>query len=69
MHMSDKADLEPYMQMACRMNDLTIAEEFRDEVLATLERTIQIAAPLLAFNLPDDTAEAAPVFAPAEVKK
>ena len=67
--MSDKADLESYMQMACRMNDLTIAEEFRGEVLATLERTMQIAAPLLTFDLPEDSAEAAPVFVPAEVGK
>ena len=67
--MSDKTDLESYMQMACRMNDLTIAEEFREEVLATLERTMQIATPLLDFDLPEKIAEAAPVFAPGKVEK
>ena len=67
--MSDKTDLESYMQMACRMNDLTIAEEFREEVLATLERTMQIATPLLDFDLPEKTAEAAPVFVPGKVEK
>ena len=56
-----KSAFGPYTEQMARALGLTIAPEHRAGVVANFERTAAIAAPLLAFKLPD-RAEPAAVF-------
>jgi hypothetical protein len=59
----EKAALGRYVDAAARMVDLPIAPQYRDAVIANLERTAEIAKLAVADPLPDDLV-AAPVFRP-----
>lgn len=52
-----------YMESAASLIDLRIPAEYADGVRQNLERSAQIAAPLLAFSLPEEI-ESAQVFQP-----
>lgn len=58
-----EAGLGPYVDAAARLIDLPVAPQYRDNVIANLERTAEIAKLAVADSLPDDL-EAAPVFRP-----
>jgi hypothetical protein len=58
-----KPEIAAYVDAAAQMVGLPIAPQYREGVIANMERTAQIAALALAEPLPDDL-EAAPVFRP-----
>lgn len=63
--MSDpkKQDIGAYVDAMAQTIGLPIEPQYRDAVIANVERTAQVAAQALAEPLPDDL-EAAPVFRP-----
>lgn len=66
--MASPFNLDTYLDAASALIGLPIAEEYRAEVLANLQRTAAIAAAVLEFPLADEEAEAASVFCPGEVE-
>jgi hypothetical protein len=58
-----EAGLGSYVDAAACLIDLPIAPQYRDNVIANLERTAEIAKLAVADPLPDDL-DAAPVFRP-----
>ncbi len=59
----DKPDIARWVDEGARAIDLPIAPEYRDKVILNVERSLTIAAPLLAVEL-DDELTPAPVFRP-----
>lgn len=58
-----EAGLGSYVDAAAGLIDLPIAPQYRDSVIANLERTAEIAKLAVADPLPDDLV-AAPAFRP-----
>jgi hypothetical protein len=48
----DAATLIQYVDAACAVHELTLAEDVRERVIETFMRTAHLAEPLLAFELP-----------------
>lgn len=59
----DKSAIGTYVDAAAELIGLPIAPQYRDTVIANLERTAQIAGLALADPLADDL-QAAPVYRP-----
>ena len=56
-------EIAAYVDAACAANGLVLAPNERERVIGHFTRTVAIAAPLLALELPPDV-EIAPVFRP-----
>ena len=56
-------EIAGYVDAACAANGLALSAEERERVTAQFARIADIAAPLLALELPPDV-EPAPVFQP-----
>jgi hypothetical protein len=61
--MSDLAAIAAYVDQAAPLMGLTLTAEQRDAVIRNLAVTMQVAALVMDFPLPDDV-DAAPVFHP-----
>jgi hypothetical protein len=59
----EKPDIGKLVDEAAKAIGLAIAPEYRDNVIVNYERSLAIAAPLLAVQLDDDLTPA-PVFQP-----
>jgi hypothetical protein len=59
----EKPDIGKLVDEAAKAIGLPIAPEYRDNVIVNYERSLEIAAPLLAIQLDDDLTPA-PVFQP-----
>jgi hypothetical protein len=59
----DKPDVGKWVDEAARAIGLPIAPEYRANVIVNVERSLAIAAPLLALDLDDDL-NPAPVYRP-----
>jgi hypothetical protein len=59
----EEADIRAYVAAAANAQGLALDAGQLETVVAVFTRTAAIAAPLLAFDLPEDT-EPAPVFRP-----
>ncbi|MFN8990388.1 MAG: DUF4089 domain-containing protein [Betaproteobacteria bacterium] len=59
----EEADIRAYVAAAATAQGLALGAAPLDPVVAVVTRTAAIAAPLLEFDLPEDT-EPAPVFRP-----
>lgn len=55
------SDIAAYVDAACAANGLALVPDERERVIAQFARTVALAAPLLAVDLPPDV-EMAPVF-------
>ncbi len=61
--MADKPDIERWVDEGAKAIGLTIAPQYRANVIVNVERSLMIAQPLLAVEL-DDELTPAPVFRP-----
>ena len=61
--MADKPDIERWVDEGAKVIGLTIAPQYRANVILNVERSLAIAQPLLAVEL-DDELSPAPVFRP-----
>jgi len=60
---ADKPDIERWVDEGAKAIGLTIAPQYRANVIVNVERSLMIAQPLLAVEL-DDELTPAPVFRP-----
>ena len=60
---NDDFDAEAYVDAAARLTGLTIDPAHRPGVVLNLERIAQMAALVMAFDLPEET-DPAPVYEP-----
>jgi hypothetical protein len=61
--MADKPDIARWVDEGAKAIGMPIAPEYRDNVILNVERSLMIAAPLLAVEL-DDELTPGPVFRP-----